>query len=83
MNSRSWLRIEVEDTGPGFGGSEMMLFRPFFTTRSGGTGLGLALSRAYAQQLGGRIEALASARLGGALFRFEFPVVLSYDRKNR
>ena len=36
------VRIEVEDTGPGFG-EEAPVFDAFYTTKQGGTGLGLAI----------------------------------------
>jgi signal transduction histidine kinase len=49
--------IEVRDTGVGI--SEEVLekiFKPFFTTREKGTGLGLALSQKIMQEHGGRLE---------------------------
>lgn len=36
------IRIEVEDTGPGFG-EDAPVFDAFYTTKEGGTGLGLAI----------------------------------------
>ena len=39
-------RLAVRDRGPGFAPSDLdKLFRPFFTTKSAGTGLGLSLCR--------------------------------------
>jgi signal transduction histidine kinase/CheY-like chemotaxis protein len=55
------LIVEVEDTGHGIAPEEMdKLFKPFVQTESGrhnqeGTGLGLALSRQFAQLMGGDI----------------------------
>jgi len=50
------LRIEVRDSGPGVDAKiEGRLFEPFFTTRKGGTGLGLAVCRRIAEAHGGRI----------------------------
>ena len=55
------LIVEVEDTGHGIAPEEMdKLFKPFIQTESGrqnqeGTGLGLALSRQFAQLMGGDI----------------------------
>jgi signal transduction histidine kinase len=50
--------LSVEDTGPGFSPEALThLFQPFFTTKEGGTGLGLALSREYVARWNGTIEA--------------------------
>lgn len=49
--------IQVTDNGPGIEPSLMrQLFVPFFTTRAGGTGIGLSLSRQLTQLNGGRIS---------------------------
>ncbi len=70
---RHWLRIEVEDTGPGLNGVDPTeIFRPFFTTKKRGSGLGLAHALKCAELHGGRIFALSGAG-GGALFRLEIP----------
>ncbi len=54
----------VEDEGPGVA-STANLFVPFFTTRPGGTGVGLVLSRQIAEQNRGRLT-LANRAEGGA-----------------
>jgi len=65
--------IEVEDDGPGIDPSiASRLFEPRVTTKSTGTGLGLAVCRAIAIAHGGTIEALV-APSGGALFRITLP----------
>ena len=67
------ISLEVQDEGPGFDGIPPEdLFRPFFTTKETGTGLGLAHARKITELHGGRIEAGRTDR-GGALFRLEFP----------
>jgi len=49
--------IHVIDTGPGIPSDVLpQIFKPYFTTKSGGTGLGLPTSRRLIEEHGGRIE---------------------------
>lgn len=68
--------IEVSDTGRGFTEeTARLLFQPFYTTRKGGHGLGLSISRAIIQDHGGTI--VASGRPGaGASFTIRLPAEL-------
>jgi signal transduction histidine kinase len=51
-------RIVVEDTGLGISDSDRPhLFRPFFTTRERGVGMGLAICRRVAEENGGSVSA--------------------------
>jgi len=50
-----WVEIRVDDEGPGLP-STGNLFVPFFTTKPGGSGIGLALSRQIAEGHGGTLS---------------------------
>jgi signal transduction histidine kinase len=65
--------IEVADTGPGVPADLVdRLFEPFFTTRAGGTGLGLFLSMELARGLGGEVR-YRDGTDGGACFEVRLP----------
>jgi signal transduction histidine kinase len=49
--------IEVIDTGPGIAPDVLSkIFDPYFTTKAGGSGLGLPTSRRIIEAMGGRLE---------------------------
>lgn len=65
--------IIVEDNGPGVPASMRdKIFRPFFTNRDGGTGLGLANVRKIVELHGGELD-LQETPLGGAAFSITLP----------
>ena len=67
------VEITVTDTGPGVSSDDRKhLFEPFFTTRTEGTGLGLALCREIVLQHGGIIELVSPSDIG-ATFRVLLP----------
>jgi signal transduction histidine kinase len=67
--------FEVSDQGSGIPAEDLpRLFRPFFTTKASGHGLGLAVSQHIVVEHGGRIT--AGNRAGsGAVFQVSIPVV--------
>jgi nitrogen-specific signal transduction histidine kinase len=66
-------RITVTDNGPGIPEeSSAQLFRPFFTTKPQGTGLGLAVVQKIIVQHGGQVEARNRPE-GGAAFIVTLP----------
>lgn len=68
-----FVRIDVMDTGPGLSSEALdNLFRPFFTTKERGTGLGLAVVQAIIHNHGGKITA-SNQPEGGAIFSLSFP----------
>ena len=66
------VRIEIRDEGQGLGSSEN-LFVPFFTTKPGGSGIGLTLARQIALAHGGRLDH-APRPAGGVVFRLWLPL---------
>lgn len=62
-------QIEVRDAGPGVPLDRRdTIFEPFYSTRGGGNGLGLAIVHDIVRELGGEIE-VTDAKEGGACFQ--------------
>jgi signal transduction histidine kinase len=67
------LLISVNDTGCGLPPDQAeRIFRPFFTTKAQGTGMGLSISRRIVESHGGRLWATAKADRG-TIFQFTLP----------
>jgi hypothetical protein len=67
------IRLEFLDSGPGFDAAALPnLLDPFFTTKDGGTGLGLPIVQSIIVSHGGSIE-LSNGPEGGALVRVQLP----------
>jgi signal transduction histidine kinase len=67
------LLLQVEDDGPGIPENAFeKLFVPFFTTKTNGTGLGLATVKKLTELHGGRVMACNRPE-GGALFEVQIP----------
>ncbi|MFC3645995.1 sensor histidine kinase [Planctobacterium marinum] len=78
----SWLALSVCDNGPGIPVKDReKLFEPFFTTRTQGTGLGLAVVRAVMTSHKGQVTA-KNNDAGGATFTLRFPVALLSNKAN-
>jgi PAS domain S-box-containing protein len=68
------VRLRVTDTGKGFTATERAeLFKPFFSTKPGGTGLGLPLTQQIVVEHGGRIECETTPG-HGTTFTIELPL---------
>ncbi|MBZ5591386.1 MAG: PAS domain-containing sensor histidine kinase [Acidobacteriia bacterium] len=69
----SYVEVKVEDDGPGLSNTSN-LFVPFFTTKPGGSGIGLVLSRQIAEAHGGALT-LENRRTGsGCEARLRLPI---------
>jgi PAS domain S-box-containing protein len=75
------VRIEVIDNGEGVAELDQeTIFNPFYTTKTKGTGLGLAVSRRYVEAHEGRIY-VERADNGGACFVILLPIHSHSTRK--
>jgi PAS domain S-box-containing protein len=73
-DSRGLCRLTVDDNGPGIAESDRdRVFQPFFTTRSRGTGLGLAVVQKIVVTHNGRVT-VGRSPTGGASIEILFPV---------
>ncbi len=78
-DGRRVARLHVIDTGPGIPPDTLAkIFNPYFTTRAGGSGLGLSTSRRLVQEHGGRIDVVSEPGRGS-----DFVVVLPIDETER
>jgi signal transduction histidine kinase len=66
------VRLAVQDAGVGFEHGTDRLFEPFYTTKSGGMGIGLSVSRSIVESHHGRLWAAANEG-PGATFSFSIP----------
>jgi PAS domain S-box-containing protein len=74
-----WVRLVVADTGPGIPPEvKSRIFLPFFTTKVGGTGLGLPISHRIVQDHQGVIE-VSSEPGAGATFTILLPGLSARD----
>lgn len=74
MPKSGWVRVAVEDNGSGIPEAYLAQVKePFFTTKSTGTGLGLAVVHAVAQSHGAEFT-VANRVEGGACMALQFPV---------
>ncbi|MCB9848930.1 MAG: hypothetical protein H6814_11000 [Phycisphaeraceae bacterium] len=60
-------RVRVEDTGPGVKPENLArIFQPYFTTRKGGAGLGLAITKRLIEEQAGTIDSTPNEGPGAA-----------------
>jgi signal transduction histidine kinase len=67
--------VQIEDQGPGIAPESLeVIFEPFYTTRSKGTGLGLAFASQVVFAHGGQIKGENRPNNSGARFTMELPL---------
>ncbi len=72
---RKTIRVDVQDSGIGIGEDKLeKVFEPFYTTKSWGMGMGLAINKKIIENHGGKIWA-ANAGVGGATVSFSLPII--------
>ncbi len=73
MRGKDSVVFEVEDSGPGVANPDN-LFVPFFTTKPGGSGIGLVLARQVAEAHGGTLTLKNRDDATGCLARLVIPI---------
>jgi two-component system, sporulation sensor kinase E len=70
-----FVQVEVADNGPGIPAEDLSkIFDPFYSRRSGGTGLGLTIVHRIVDEHGGHIEVESSD--SGTTFRVSLPILM-------
>jgi PAS domain S-box-containing protein len=77
INGTNYLKASISDSGPGITLSQRaVIFDPFYTTKSDGTGLGLTIVKKIVEQHSGKIE--VESRVGQFT---RFTILLPMERK--
>lgn len=75
-DGKHWATVQIQDTGPGIAAADLLkVFLPFFTTKSTGHGVGLALAHRVITEHGGTLTA-GNAQGGGAVFTVRLPIAI-------
>jgi two-component system sensor kinase FixL len=82
-SSEDEVMVVVEDSGPGISDDIAdQLFKPFITTKAGGMGIGLSISKRIVEAHGGEMT-VSRSQLGGACFSFTLPAFDEEDDDDR
>lgn len=69
--------VEVRDSGPGLSQQDIdQVFDPFYTTKDGGMGMGLAICRSIVEAHGGTLGATSDQRRE-TVFAFRIPLMIA------
>jgi two-component system sensor histidine kinase AtoS len=70
---KQWAALSIQDTGDGIAAADLQkIFIPFFTTKTGGHGIGLALAHRVITEHSGTLT-VANVQEGGAVFTIRLP----------
>ena len=73
VKSRSFVKLQITDTGSGIEGDPRRIFEPFYTTKASGSGLGMAVAKKQVEAHHGWIE-MASKKGEGTTVTFYIPL---------
>ena len=74
QEDKETVKVSFRDRGPGLTSENLeKIFEPFYTTKTAGMGLGLAISRSIIASLGGRVWAMPNLDQGATL-AFALPI---------
>ena len=77
------IQIEIQDNGPGIHTVHVnQVFDIFFTTKKNGSGLGLYISKALTESLGGKISVKETVKFEGTTFLIELPLNTPQEGKD-
>ena len=79
LSQSNRVHVSIEDTGTGIEPSDVaQIFKPMFTTKARGMGMGLSICQSIIENHDGRIWVSPGAN-GGSIFQFELPTVANKD----
>ena len=79
LSQPNTVHVSIEDTGTGIKPSDVArVFKPMFTTKARGMGMGLSICQSIIENHNGRIWVSPGAN-GGSIFQFELPTITSKD----
>jgi len=82
LNGHDAITVAVRDSGPGIDPNRIdSIFGAFFTTKSHGMGLGLAICRMIIEHHGGQLTASSDGK-NGSLFQFVLPIEFARERSS-
>ena len=68
LSPENWVIVRINDTGQGIPADvHEHVFSPFFSTKTGGTGLGLAMTKKIIEDMGGKVKLRSKPKKGTTL----------------